>query len=71
MADSASAADYADALRRALVPSTPDEVARGRAMARQFDWSEVVPRIREVYGRAIRGYGQPRGEAAAVGSAML
>ena len=44
---------YADALRRALVPSTPDAVARARGMARRYDWSVVVPRIRRVYEEAL------------------
>jgi phosphatidyl-myo-inositol alpha-mannosyltransferase len=53
MARSESAADYADALRRALVPSTPAEVGRARAMAREFDWAVIVPRIRAVYDRVL------------------
>ena len=44
---------YADALRRALMPSTPDAVACARAMARRYDWSVVVPRIRRVYEEAL------------------
>ena len=44
---------YADALRRALVPSTPDAAAGARAMARRHDWSVVVPRIRRVYEEAL------------------
>ena len=44
---------YADALRRALVPSTPDGIARARAMARQYDWSVMVPKIRHVYEEAL------------------
>ena len=45
--------DYAEALRRALVPSTPAEIERARAMARRFDWSVIVPRIRRVYERVL------------------
>lgn len=44
---------YADALRRALVPSTPETAARARAMARRYDWSVMVPRIRRVYEEAL------------------
>ena len=40
-------------LRRALAPSTPDQAARARAMARRHDWSVVVPRIRRVYDEAL------------------
>jgi phosphatidyl-myo-inositol alpha-mannosyltransferase len=53
MASSETPDAYADALRRALAPSTPDVVARARAMARRFDWSVVVPRIRRVYDEAV------------------
>ena len=44
--------DYAEALRRALAPSTPGQVAQAQAMARRHDWSVVVPRIRRVYDDA-------------------
>jgi phosphatidylinositol alpha-mannosyltransferase len=44
---------YAEALRRALAPSTPDAAARARAMARRHDWSVVVPKIRRVYEEAL------------------
>jgi hypothetical protein len=44
---------YADALRRALAPSTPQTVARARAMARRYDWSVMVPQIRRVYEEAL------------------
>ena len=53
MATSDTADAYADALQRALVPSTPDSVARARAMARRHDWSVVVPRIRRVYDETL------------------
>ncbi len=53
MASSDTADAYADALQRALVPSTPDSVARARAMARRHDWSVVVPRIRRVYDETL------------------
>jgi phosphatidylinositol alpha-mannosyltransferase len=52
MADGEAPASYAAALRRALVPATPESVARARAMARRHDWSVVVPRIRRVYDEA-------------------
>lgn len=44
---------YAEALQRALAPSTPDAAARARAMARRHDWRVVVPRIRRVYDAAL------------------
>ena len=53
MATSDTADAYADALQRALVPSTPESVARARAMARRHDWSVVVPRIRRVYDETL------------------
>ena len=53
MARSETPEAYADALQRALVPSTPDAAARARAMARRHDWSVVVPRIRRVYDEAL------------------
>jgi len=53
MASSETPDAYADALRRALAPSTPDVVARARQMARRYDWSVVVPRIRRVYDEAL------------------
>jgi phosphatidylinositol alpha-mannosyltransferase len=52
MSRSEAAADYADALQRALAPSTPDQVASARAMARRHDWKVVVPQIRRVYDDA-------------------
>lgn len=55
MARSESAADYADALGRALVPQTPEDARRARQMARDFDWSVIVPRIRAVYDRVLAG----------------
>ena len=54
IAGAVSAESYADALRRALVPVTPDYVERARAMAARYDWSVVVPRIRAVYDDALR-----------------
>ncbi|HET6955564.1 MAG TPA: glycosyltransferase family 4 protein [Vicinamibacterales bacterium] len=53
MASSETPDAYADALRRALAPATPDVVARAREMARRYDWSMVVPRIRRVYDEAL------------------
>jgi phosphatidylinositol alpha-mannosyltransferase len=53
MAASQSPADFASALRRALVPAAPDYVERARAMARRFDWSVIVPQIRRVYDAAL------------------
>jgi phosphatidylinositol alpha-mannosyltransferase len=53
MSGSEAAADYADALQRALAPSTPDQMASARAMARRHDWRVVVPRIRRVYDEAL------------------
>ena len=54
MARSESPSDYADALRRALVPVTPDYAAKAHEMARAYDWSRIVPRIRQVYDEALR-----------------
>jgi len=53
MAASETPEAYADALRRALVPSTPDAIARARAMALRYDWSVMVPKIRRVYDEAL------------------
>jgi phosphatidylinositol alpha-mannosyltransferase len=53
MATSDTADAYADALQRALAPSTVESVARARAMARRHDWSVMVPRIRRVYDEAL------------------
>jgi phosphatidylinositol alpha-mannosyltransferase len=53
MARSEAPEDYAEALRRALAPSTPESVAGARAMARRYDWSVMVPRIRRVYDEAL------------------
>jgi glycosyltransferase involved in cell wall biosynthesis len=44
---------YADALRRALAPSTLEVVALAREMARRHDWRVVVPRIRRVYDEVL------------------
>jgi hypothetical protein len=44
-----------------LVPATPDEIARARAMARRYDWSVMVPRIRRVYEDAIGAGDQTTG----------
>ena len=41
------------ALRRALAPAAPGYAARARAMARSYDWSRMVPRIRRVYEDAL------------------
>ena len=53
MAASQSAVDLSAAMGRALVPRTPDYLSRAHAMARRFDWSVVVPRIRRVYDEAV------------------
>jgi phosphatidylinositol alpha-mannosyltransferase len=53
MSSSEDPDDYAEALRRALAPSTPGQVAQAHAMARRHDWSVVVPRIRRVYDEAL------------------
>ena len=53
MAESETPGAYAAALQRALAPVTPDTVARARAMARRYDWSVMVPRIRRVYDEAL------------------
>jgi phosphatidyl-myo-inositol alpha-mannosyltransferase len=52
---------YAEALQRALAPATPDVVARALAMARRYDWSVMVPRIRRVYEDALAAGGQKIG----------
>ncbi len=54
MASSETAAAYADALQRALVPASPQYIADARAMARRHDWSVVVPKVRCVYDEALR-----------------
>ena len=53
IAASATVAAYAAALQRALAPSTAADTERARAMARRYDWSVVVPRIRAVYDEAL------------------
>jgi glycosyltransferase involved in cell wall biosynthesis len=53
MAESEAPDAYAAALQRALAPATPDTIARAHAMARRYDWSVMVPRIRRVYDEAI------------------
>jgi phosphatidylinositol alpha-mannosyltransferase len=53
MAHAETAEAYADALTRALAPSTPDDIGRARTMARRHDWRVVVPRIRRVYDEAL------------------
>ena len=53
MARSETPEAYAEALQRALAPPAPDEAARARAMARRYDWSVIVPRIRRVYAEAL------------------
>jgi phosphatidyl-myo-inositol alpha-mannosyltransferase len=53
---------YAAALQRALAPPTAADTERARAMARRYDWSVVVPRIRAVYDEAL---GEPRSHRAA------
>ncbi|MCU1384742.1 MAG: hypothetical protein JWL71_3439, partial [Acidobacteria bacterium] len=34
-------------------PGPPEAAVRARAMARRFDWSLIVPRIRGVYDEAL------------------
>ena len=58
MARAATPDAYAEALQRALAPATPDDVSRARAMARRYDWSVIVPRIRRVYEDAIGAAGR-------------
>ena len=53
MARSDTPEAYADALQRALAPTTGEVVACAHAMARRHDWSVVVPRIRRVYDDAL------------------
>ena len=53
MARSETAASYADALSRALVPPTSESVACARAKAREHDWAVIVPRIKAVYEEAL------------------
>jgi phosphatidyl-myo-inositol alpha-mannosyltransferase len=53
MARSDTAEAFAEALQRALAPPTPAVIARARAMARRYDWSVMVPRIRRVYEDAL------------------
>jgi phosphatidylinositol alpha-mannosyltransferase len=54
MARSEKPRDYAEALRRALIPVTSEYRRRARDMARCYDWSRLVPRIRAVYEEALR-----------------
>jgi phosphatidylinositol alpha-mannosyltransferase len=56
MAGSDTPEAYADALVRALAPTTPETVARAHAMARRHDWRVVVPRIRRVYDEALAAH---------------
>jgi phosphatidylinositol alpha-mannosyltransferase len=53
MAASESATDLSVAIAKALAPAAPDYGDRAHAMARRFDWSAVVPRIRRVYDEAV------------------
>lgn len=53
VARSCSPEDYAEALRRALVPPTAEFARRARDMAQAHDWSRIVPRIRRVYEEAL------------------
>ncbi len=55
MATADTPAAYADALCRALEPTTPAHRARARAMANRYDWSRIVPRIRRVDDEALGG----------------
>lgn len=68
MARSESPTDYADALQRALLPATPEHVARARAMARRYDWVGIVAQIRQVYDEVLGRSSQAcRPMSAAVG----
>jgi phosphatidylinositol alpha-mannosyltransferase len=53
MARSEAPADYADALGRALEPATPAGIIQARNMARRYDWSQIVPKIRRVYEQVL------------------
>ncbi len=53
MATAKTPTAYAEALNRALVPVTPDHVNEAHLMARSYDWSVVVPKIRRVYDEAL------------------
>jgi glycosyltransferase involved in cell wall biosynthesis len=54
MARSERPSDYAEALRKALIPATAESIARAREMAGRYDWSRIVPRIRSVYEEALQ-----------------
>jgi phosphatidylinositol alpha-mannosyltransferase len=56
IAASQTGAAFAEALERALAPAAPAAIERARAMARRYDWSEIVPRIRGVYDEAIAAH---------------
>lgn len=53
MARSFKPEDFADALRRALVPPSAAFLMRARETAQAHDWSQIVPRIRQVYDTAL------------------
>jgi phosphatidylinositol alpha-mannosyltransferase len=53
MADADTPIAYAEALGRALIPPTPAQRAHAQAMAGRYDWSRIVPRIRQVYEEAL------------------
>ena len=53
MAASEAPTDYAEALRRALTPASADYVTRAQLMAQSYDWSLIVPQIRQVYDEAL------------------
>jgi phosphatidylinositol alpha-mannosyltransferase len=53
MAQSETPEAYAVALERALAPVTQPYVTDARAMARRYDWSRIVPRVRRVYLEAL------------------
>jgi phosphatidylinositol alpha-mannosyltransferase len=53
-----SAEALADALRRALQPSPPGYVEMAHALAGRHAWTEIVPRIRQVYADAMAAHGR-------------
>jgi phosphatidylinositol alpha-mannosyltransferase len=59
MAPSETPDAYAAALARALVSPTKAYISQARAMARRYDWSRIVPKIRQVYADAIEAGATP------------
>jgi len=58
IAHAQSAAALADALRRALQPSPPGYVEMAHALAQRYAWTEIVPRIKQVYADAMAAHGR-------------